>query len=146
MDPAETARAIIDANAYMTLGTADADGNPWATPVWFAPTPDLAFVWISKPEARHSRNIADRPQLGIVIFDSTQPPGTGSGVYAEAKAGQVPEDEIEAMTAIFSERSIAQGFAPLRLTDVHRLYRATPSQLYLLDEHDQRIPVGVYRQ
>jgi hypothetical protein len=30
------ARAILDANLYMTLGTADADGRPWASPVFFA--------------------------------------------------------------------------------------------------------------
>ena len=30
------ARAIIDANSYMVLGTADASGLPWASPVWFA--------------------------------------------------------------------------------------------------------------
>jgi Pyridoxamine 5'-phosphate oxidase len=29
-------REIIDANPYMTLGTADARGTPWASPVWFA--------------------------------------------------------------------------------------------------------------
>jgi hypothetical protein len=51
-------------------------------------------LWISKPGARHSLNIAQRPQVGIVIFDSTQPPGTGSGVYAEATVEEVPEQEI----------------------------------------------------
>jgi len=145
MDPAQAARAIIDANAYMTLATADAGGTPWASPVWFAPTPDGALVWISKPGARHSLNVAQRPQVGIVIFDSTQPPGTGSGVYAEATVEEVPEQEISAMTLVFSERSVAQGFEPLRLTDRHRLYRATPHQLYLLNEHDERVPVDIYR-
>lgn len=141
MDAAQTARTIIDANVYMTLGTADAEGNPWASPVWYAPTPDLAFIWISRPEARHSRNLAQRPQLGIVIFDSTQPPLTGLGVYAEAVAEEVPASEIDAMTAVFSERSVAQGLEPLTLTDAHRLYRARPSQLFVLDEHDRRVPV-----
>jgi GNAT superfamily N-acetyltransferase len=32
----DLARGLIDANAYMTLATADADGRPWASPVWFA--------------------------------------------------------------------------------------------------------------
>jgi predicted pyridoxine 5'-phosphate oxidase superfamily flavin-nucleotide-binding protein len=27
------ARAVIDANLYMVLGTADEDGRPWVTPV-----------------------------------------------------------------------------------------------------------------
>ena len=36
-DPAAHARALIDANLYMVLGTADEDGLPWATPVYYAP-------------------------------------------------------------------------------------------------------------
>jgi hypothetical protein len=28
------ARTIVDVNAFMTLATADADGTPWASPVW----------------------------------------------------------------------------------------------------------------
>ena len=34
------ARSIIQANRYLTLATADQDGLPWASPVWFA-TVDL---------------------------------------------------------------------------------------------------------
>ena len=30
------ARAIIESNRYMVLGTADKAGVPWVTPVWFA--------------------------------------------------------------------------------------------------------------
>ena len=32
------AAAVIEANKYMTLGTVDADGLPWVTPVYFTPT------------------------------------------------------------------------------------------------------------
>ena len=31
------ARAIPEANHHMTLGTADAAGRPWVSPVFFAP-------------------------------------------------------------------------------------------------------------
>ena len=47
MDIEADAHAIIDANAYMTLGTADAGGLPWVTPVWFAPEGDRRFYWVS---------------------------------------------------------------------------------------------------
>jgi len=53
-----TARRIIDANRYLTLATADADGRPWATPVWFAPEGYTDFIWVSRPSTRHSTNIA----------------------------------------------------------------------------------------
>jgi hypothetical protein len=36
-DLAAHARAIIDANLYLTLGTADPDGRPWTSLVYFAP-------------------------------------------------------------------------------------------------------------
>ena len=37
-DPAGLARAILDANPYMTLGTADKSGRPWVSPVYYAMT------------------------------------------------------------------------------------------------------------
>jgi hypothetical protein len=49
---------IVEANRYMTLSTADADGVPWASPVWYAPDGPDAFAWVSDPAARHSRNLA----------------------------------------------------------------------------------------
>jgi nitroimidazol reductase NimA-like FMN-containing flavoprotein (pyridoxamine 5'-phosphate oxidase superfamily) len=38
MDLGEVARAIIDGNRYMVLGTADGGGRPWVSPVYYAPS------------------------------------------------------------------------------------------------------------
>jgi hypothetical protein len=35
-DPEAIAKLFIDSNLYMTLGTADADGRPWVSPVYYA--------------------------------------------------------------------------------------------------------------
>ena len=67
----ETARRLIDEGWYMTLATADADGLPWASPVWYAHEGYRDFVWVSRPDARHSVNLDQRPELAIVIFDSS---------------------------------------------------------------------------
>ena len=83
---AEAARVIVDANSYMTLATADADGAPWASPVWFAHEQYETFLWMSQPGARHSRNIAARREIAIVIFDSTVSPHQRNAVYVEAAA------------------------------------------------------------
>ena len=48
-DLAARARAIIEDNFYMTLATADGEGLPWATPVWYAPESDLSLLWMSRP-------------------------------------------------------------------------------------------------
>ena len=88
---AATARRIIDANRYLTLATADADGRPWVTPVWFAPEGYTDFIWVSRPSTRHSTNIAVRPGVGIVVFDSTVAIGQGQAVYIEAVAEQIAD-------------------------------------------------------
>jgi hypothetical protein len=145
-DLAAAARAIVDANQYMTLGTADEDGLPWASPVWFAAASYAELLWVSDPEARHSRNLAVRPQLGIAIFDSRQPEGSGQGVYMSAVAEQLTGPELDAGIAAFSRRSVEQGgeewtaddvVAPARL----RLYRAVASEQFVLGDRDRRILV-----
>jgi nitroimidazol reductase NimA-like FMN-containing flavoprotein (pyridoxamine 5'-phosphate oxidase superfamily) len=142
----DTLSAIVEANAYMTLATADADGRPWATPVWFAHAGCAEFVWVSRPEARHSRNIAARPAIGIVIFDSTVAPGTGQGVYVEARASEVPAADRAAALDVYAQRSIASGLRPWSEADVtapaqHRLYRALAERRFLLDGTDRRVEV-----
>ena len=69
---------------YMTLATADADGTPWACPVWFARPDERTFLWASDPDARHSRNIAANPRIALVIFDSTVDPGDAAALYVAA--------------------------------------------------------------
>jgi nitroimidazol reductase NimA-like FMN-containing flavoprotein (pyridoxamine 5'-phosphate oxidase superfamily) len=149
-DHAAIARRIIDANNYLTLATADADGRPWATPVWFAYERYTDFLWLSRTSTRHSANIAHRPHVGIVVFDSTVPIAEGQAVYVEAVAGQVPADEIEAAVQVYSARSVAAGGRPWQVADVvapasFRLYRARATAHYVLDEHDSRVPVDPAR-
>jgi Pyridoxamine 5'-phosphate oxidase len=147
-DLAATSRAVIDATAYMTLGTANEDGVPWVTPVWYAAANYREFFWISRPEARHSRNIAVRPQVSIVFWDSHVAIDTGVGVYASAGAEQVTEGEaVDLGMAIFSRISQAQGGRAYTADDVLgsaqlRLYRALPSEWWIGTE-GRRTPVAI---
>lgn len=148
MDRAAIARATIDANTYMTLGTADESGLPWVSPVWFAPAGYRQFLWVSSPETRHSRNLAVRPQLSIVIFDSQAPISTGQGVYMSALAEQLTGDDLDEGIRLFSDRSEAHAARRWTLEDVIaparlRLYRATATEQFVLGEGDERLPVGV---
>jgi nitroimidazol reductase NimA-like FMN-containing flavoprotein (pyridoxamine 5'-phosphate oxidase superfamily) len=142
MSLAATGREIVDAGSYMVLGTADADGRPWASPVWYAPAGYREFFWVSSPEVQHSRNIAARPEISIVIFDSRVRPSTGQAVYMTATAEQVGEDEERGM-GIFSRRARAQGIErEWTVDDVRppkpiRLYRATVTEHSMLDKSDE---------
>jgi hypothetical protein len=105
----------------------------------------LEFFWVSSPGARHSRNLRRRPELAIVIFDSHRA-GGWNALYMSAVAEELVDvgREIE----IYSRRSEAQGLRTWTRDDVlpparHRLYRATASEHFVLDPHDQRLPVSV---
>ena len=149
------ARAIVDGNSYLTLGTADADGLPWASPVWYAPASYREFFWVSKPGARHSQNIAVLAvgllglvaTVGIVIFDSTVPISTGKAVYMAARAEEVTgADEIERGMSVFSRRSLKQGgreWTPDDVSSTARLciYRAVALERFVLSPEDERLPL-----
>ena len=145
-DPAAVAKRIIEANVYMTLATADGEGRPWPSPVWFANEGFKRFVWVSKPGARHSQNLAARPQVGIVIFDSTVGQGEADAVYIEAEAERLEGAEEERGIDIFNRRSQSLGWPSWSVADVreparHRLYGATASSLFVLGPGDERIEV-----
>jgi len=76
------ARRVIDANHYMTLATQDADGRPRLSPLYYTCARYSDFYWVSSPTAHHSRNLGSRPDVEIVIFDSSAPVGQGEAVYA----------------------------------------------------------------
>ena len=142
-DPAGVARRIIEANRFMTLATADGGGHPWASPVWYAHGEHREFLWVSRPDARHSANLAVRPELGIVIFDSTVAPGDAEAVYVEAIAAELAGDELERGIDLYSRRSVATGEPAWGAADVsepapHRLYRARASEQYVLLGNDRR--------
>ena len=145
------ARAILDANHYMTLGTADADGRPWVSPVFFAADRYRDLYWISSPEATHSRNLAARPELSIVVFDSQAPVGTGQAVYMAATAAELSGAELDQGLQVYpGERGLAAGARAKTPPEVlapslYRLYRATVSAHWVLDPDaapDQRTPVS----
>ena len=148
-DLGAVARSIIDSNRFMTLATADEQGSPWASPVWYAPMGYRSFLWVSSPEAQHSRNLADRPGISIVIFDSQSPIDRGQAVYMSARAEEASAEDGGSGIEIFSRRSQRHGGRAWSLADVQpperlRLYRATASAHHVLDERDQRVPVSLY--
>jgi hypothetical protein len=149
-DPAaQTVRDIIEASRYLVLATADTTGRPWSSPVYFAHIDFAEFFWVSSPDATHSRNIAGRPEVGIVVFDSQVPIGTGQGVYMSAAARLLEDGETARGIEAFSRRSVAHGGPEWTSEDVRtgagvRLYRATADSHSILakdGQPDHRIPV-----
>jgi nitroimidazol reductase NimA-like FMN-containing flavoprotein (pyridoxamine 5'-phosphate oxidase superfamily) len=138
-DFSDMARDIIESNRYMVLGSADQDGVPWVTPVWFAHCDHRRFIWVSSPERRHSRNVRARPAVSIVIFDSRVAVGSAQAVYMSAQAEELSGAELERDVALFDTTSQAQGLTRRWAVEdmvapaPYRLYRATVAQHWVLD-------------
>lgn len=135
----DIARDILGACSYVVLSTADANGVPWASPVWFAMEDYPQLYWVSHPGAHHSQNIAVRPRIAMVVFDSTAAPGTGQAVYMTATAEQVSDPgAVERGIGVFSRTSVREGAEPWGADAVTgearlRLYRADAHECWILD-------------
>jgi uncharacterized protein YhbP (UPF0306 family) len=148
----DLARTIVDSNRYMVLGTADADGHPWVSPVWFASEDYEHFLWVSSPEARHSRNVAARPEVAIAIFDSTVPVGGAQAVYMSGRAAELTGTELERGIEAYgrlSEADVGHRWAldDVRPPSLFRLYRAVVSEhSVLIPGRDPELGTGVDRR
>ena len=142
------ARSLLGNNRYLTLGTINDDGRPWTTPVYFAAGGERDFYWVSDTEAQHSRNLAERPDVSIVVFDSSVEPFHGRAVYAAATARELSGEDLDRGLQIYPGSSERGGvvFTRDRVTGPasYRLYRATASEHFLLrDDRDVRVPVSL---
>jgi uncharacterized protein YhbP (UPF0306 family) len=114
------AQELLQENQYLTIATSDEGGRPWSSTVWYtawqrsraANWLAVEFIWLSRPEALHSRNLLQRPEVGISIFNSSQPAGTGDGLQFAARAEPVPAALLDEAAEAFSKASLAAGGGP----------------------------------
>jgi nitroimidazol reductase NimA-like FMN-containing flavoprotein (pyridoxamine 5'-phosphate oxidase superfamily) len=152
VDLAELARTALARNRFMVLGTVDPSGRPRVSPVWFSLVDHRDAYWLSSPDAHHSRNIEERPEVSIVVFDSVADPHTGQAVYLEATAGRVPQSDLaDACSEAFRNVDDELSYTPETLQ--HQpfvLYRArvTATEVHVRGRDfgdgsgsDQRVPV-----
>ena len=145
---AAAARALIDRSRYMTIASADADGRPWVSPVWFAHEDYAVFLWVSRPEARHSLNIEVRPSVALVVFDSTVAPQDAQAVYIEADVEEADAEVLDRAVGAYSDKSVGSDLRAWSVADVsgtapHRLYRARAVASFVLGANDRRVPVSL---
>jgi hypothetical protein len=96
--------------------------------------------------ARHSINLAARPEVCIVIFDSQVSPAEAEAVYVSAKAEELSGDEVEPGIEVFSQKSESDGLPAYSRVDVEepaklRLYRAVATEHFALGAGSQRVPI-----
>jgi hypothetical protein len=147
-DLATHAQALLDGNRYLTIGTVDPEGWPWTSPVYFASAGVREFYWVSETGARHSRHLAERPRVSMVVFDSTVAPYHGRAVYAVGVARELSGDDLDRGLQIYPGPG-SRGATAIAREDVtdpspYRLYRAVASDVWVLCPREPRQPCPLH--
>lgn len=138
------ARALLERNAYLTLGTVGGDGQPWTSPVYFAADGLTDFYWVSNQRSLHSVNVEAHPLVSLVVFDSTVAAYHGRALYAVGSAAVVDGPELAHGLATYPGPE-SRGGSVLTPADVtgaapYRLYRARAAQVWVLCPREPRQP------
>jgi len=142
------ARALLDTNRYLVLGTVDPAGQPWTTPVYFAAAGLREFYWTSEITAVHSRNLAQRAHVSIVVFDSSVRPYHGRAVYAVGTASELHGDDLDRGLRVYPGPN-DRGATAVTRDDVtgsspYRLYRTTATEMWVLCPREPRQPCPLH--
>lgn len=89
-----TVHPLLAANSYLVLATADAEGRPWVTPLFFALLDEEHLVWVSSPDSRHSQNLGVRARAAATVFDSHAAIGRAEAVYLEVTASMLKDNRL----------------------------------------------------
>jgi PPOX class probable F420-dependent enzyme len=68
----EDVRALLDGPNYAHVATVLPDGSPHSVPVWIGLEGDR-IVFLTGPDSRKARNIAQDPRVAISITDAANP-------------------------------------------------------------------------
>lgn len=136
MKPVELVREYLQGNAQtMQLATV-ADGRPWISTVYFVADDELNLYWLSWPERRHSREIAENPQVAATVVIKTDK--LVIGVQVEGVVGIVTDStRVAEVMDRYVKKYDAGGDFAARLaekTNHHVLYALTPEHIQLFDE------------
>jgi uncharacterized protein YhbP (UPF0306 family) len=154
----QKAKKIIVSNKYLTLATADAQGIPWAAPLFYAYDDEYNFYFLSAKDSLHAEHIEVNHRVALAIFDSTVPLGEGDGVQIEGHAEMAGFSELPRIIHLYYKQRFVdikerarhthgvEDFAGLA---IRRFYKVVPIRAYTLDTDatsvDRRVEIDLKR-
>jgi len=131
--PNHGAQKIIDAVQYITIATVDEHGQPWNTPVAGFHDPLYNFYWASWHDNQHSKNIRSNDKIFIVMYDSTPNGKPTPGVYMQATARELTnEQEVMQAALVFGDDPYNPSDGKQYLGDKpRRIYKAVPQKIWM---------------
>jgi uncharacterized protein YhbP (UPF0306 family) len=99
------ARELLDASTLCAIATVTPRGRAYIHTAYFAWSEAFEIVWLSSPEAQHSRNLEANPSAAVAVFDSTQRWGRpDQGIQLFGRARQVSMRLRSAAESIYARR------------------------------------------
>ena len=125
-------RRLLDESKLCAIATVSSGARAHVNTAYFAWSPTFDLVWLSAPEARHSRNIRADPSAAVAVYRSTQTwGGSDHGIQLFGRAR-----ELRGPDARVAERLYAGRFKAYDSDlDAYRFYRFRPRRIKLFDEH-----------
>lgn len=133
--PVEIANEILQKIPYLNLATVSDDGKPWNTAVWYAKDSSYNLYFVSPKETVHAKNIDNRPECFVTIYDSTVPEGEGVGVYIEAEVIKLskPNEIVKAISCLYKAKKNKRQIADFISLSPRRIYKIKPLKIWIND-------------
>lgn len=132
----EYADEYLKLTPVMQLATAR-DNQPWISNIYFVSDEARSIYWLSLPERRHSKEVADNPQVAVSLAIKQDLPVIGLQAEGVVTVVTNPE-EVKAIIGTYMAKydGAGQDFYDRFMagTNKHHLYKLTPSKLVLFDE------------
>ena len=136
---AALAAELLDASPLCAIATVARGSRAHVNTAYFAWSPDFDIVWMSEPDARHSRNLRANKTVAIAVFDSGQTwgePDRGIQLFGSAR-------EVDARGAERAQTLYASRFTRFGEFDLaYRFYLFRARRLKLFDE--RALGTGVF--
>lgn len=133
------ASRLLQASSLCAIATVSPGGRAHVNTAYFAVESDFDLVWLSDPEAGHSRNLRVATTTAIAVYDSNQSWGKADrGIQLFGSAREVRGRSIPA-----AARAYARRFAEFEgSSGGYRLYRFRPRRIKIFDE--RALGAGVF--
>jgi uncharacterized protein YhbP (UPF0306 family) len=116
----------------MTLAVSDEQG-PWAADVIYIFDDDLTLYWMSDPQTRHSKAIAEQGLVAAAITVSGQGE-MNLGIQLAGRAEKIEGSRHDLALKHYAKRKKPEPEERQDVLGGDAWYRLVPQQLYLIDE------------
>jgi uncharacterized protein YhbP (UPF0306 family) len=128
------AKRLLSASTLCAISSVGPTGRAHINTAYFAWSAAFEIVWLSAPEAQHSRNIGNHPAVAIAVYDSTQKwGGSDRGIQLFGTAREVGPRERRDAEHLYGTRFKLYSGEELQ---AYRFYRFRARTLKLFHERE----------